>query len=91
MEMLQGARSRAEMKTIRQALRTTGFLVHPLTEAVSASAVGLIEEYALSSGLQVADAFIAATAIAAGETLVTANQKHFRAIRNLAVKNFRVV
>lgn len=90
MELLQGARSRAEMKILRQALHAIGFRVCPLTEAVSASAVGLIEEHALSSGLQVADAFVAATAIATGETLVTANEKHFRAIRNLTLKIFRV-
>ena len=90
MELLQGARSKAEMKILRQAFHAIGFRVYPLTEAVSGSAMGLVEEYALSTGLQVADALIAATAIAAGETLVTTNEKHFRAIRNLTLKTFRV-
>ena len=90
MELMQGARSKAEMKTIRQSLRDTGFQVHPVTEDVSATAAALMEDYALSTGLQVADAFIAAAAIHTSAVLVTANQKHFRAIRKLTLRAFTV-
>lgn len=89
MELLQGARSKAEMKTIRAAFRQTGFVVYPLTEAISARAVALIEDHALLSGLQVCDALIAATAMEQGEELLTGNDKHFRAIAKLTVKAFR--
>lgn len=89
MEMLQGARSKADMKTIRAAFRQTGLRVYPLTEAISARAVALIEDHTLSSGLQVCDALIAATAMEEDEALLTGNDKHFRAIPKLSVKAFR--
>jgi predicted nucleic acid-binding protein len=89
MEVLQGARSTTEMRQTRQLIRVLQFRVLPLTEAIGEAAVGLIEEHALSSGLQLADALIAATALDAGEVLATGNARHFRAIRRLELKAFR--
>ena len=63
MEVLQGTRSIREMQQTRQLIRVLQFRVLPLSEAIGDAATALIEEHALSSGLQVADALIAATAL----------------------------
>lgn len=48
----------------------------------------LIDNYALASGLRLADALIAASAIEMNLTLLTANAKHFGAIKQLSVDGF---
>ncbi|MEQ1946044.1 MAG: type II toxin-antitoxin system VapC family toxin [Bryobacteraceae bacterium] len=89
MELLQGARSKIESRKIKQSLRELQFTILPLTESVGATATALIEQHALSHGIQVTDALIAATAIEAGATLCTANAKHFRPIPSLSLDAFR--
>ena len=89
MELMQGARSKIEARKIKQSLRELGFTVLPLTESIGATAATLIEQHALSHGIQVADALIAATALDAGESLCTANARHFRPIHALSVTAFR--
>ena len=89
MEVLQGARSRNDMKSLQQSFRALQFRILPLTESIGHVALALIEEHALAAGLQIPDALIAATAIDAGEVLATSNVRHFRSIRSLEVKAFR--
>ena len=89
MELLQGVRSKLEVRQIRQSLRQMQFRVLPLSEAVGAVAVALIEEHALSHGIQLADALIAATAMESGLPFCTGNAKHFRSIRGLSCVVFR--
>jgi predicted nucleic acid-binding protein len=88
MEILQDVRSKTEMKQTQKSLRNLGFRVLPLTEPIGHLAAGLIEEHTLAHGLQMPDALIAATAIEAGEVLASANVRHFRPIRRLALKPF---
>jgi predicted nucleic acid-binding protein len=89
MELVQGARSKVEIRQIQQSLATLGFSILPLSEGIGARAAALIEQYALAYGIQLADALIAATAIEAGQRLCTANSKHFRPIRGLSLVSFR--
>lgn len=89
MELLQGARSKAEAHQIRQSLRQLQFRILPLSEAIGAAAAALIEQHALAHGIQLADALIAATAIEWGQPLCTGNVRHFRPIRALARVAFR--
>jgi predicted nucleic acid-binding protein len=89
MELLQGARSKLEARQIRQSLRQLQFSILPLSEPIGATAAALIELHALTHGIQLADALIAATAIDSGRPLCTGNAKHFRPIRNLARVAFR--
>lgn len=89
MEIQQGAKSKIEMKTTRELFQQRGFRILPLSESIGHIAAGLIEEYALSCGLHMEDALIAATAREFGETLATANVRHFRHIANLHLKPFR--
>ena len=91
MELLQGARSRLDSRQIQQYLRNLHFRILPLSEPIGASAASIIEEYALSHGIRVTDALIAATALDSGETLCTGNTKHFRAIPDLSRVDFRPV
>jgi len=89
MELMQGARSKREQTMIKQFLSSLGFVVLPVTEAISHRATVFIEEYAMKSGIQVADALVFATACEHSLTLCSANQKHFRGIRSLDAKVFR--
>ena len=50
------------------------------TYVIGAAAAALIEQHALSHGIQLADALIAATAIESGHPLCTADTKHFRPV-----------
>lgn len=89
MELLQGARSKLEVRQIRQSLRQLQFRILPLSEAIGAMASALIEQHALAHGIQLADALVAATAIESGIPLCTENAKHFRPIHGLSVVGFR--
>lgn len=89
MELYQGARSRAEIRGINQFLQRQGFALLPLSEQIGTAAISLIEEYAASDELQLADALIAATARHFGSPLVTGNIKHFRRIPRLELRAFR--
>ncbi len=84
MELLQGARSRLEVRQIQQSLRQLQFRVLPLSEPIGATAAALIEKHALAHGIQLADALIAATAIESDQPLCSANAKHFRPIAALS-------
>jgi predicted nucleic acid-binding protein len=89
MELLQGARSKAEARQIRQSLRQLEFLILPLSEAIGAAAAAIIEQHALAHGIQLADALITATAIETDRALCTGDAKHFRPIRALSRVTFR--
>ncbi len=89
MELLQGARTRDEIKAIHQFMQRSGMRLVPVNESISHVALSLIEAYALSAGLRVADALIAATARETSLPLATANARDFRAIEGLEVKVFR--
>ena len=88
MEAVQGSRSKAHMRTILDLFAASGFRILPFSESIGHLASGLIEEHTLAHGLQMPGALIAATAIEAGEVLATANRRHFRPIRRLALKPF---
>ena len=64
------------------------FHVLPFTENIGHRAAIYIEEYAVSSGVRVGDAIVAATAVENNLTLATGNHKHFKAIHDLKIKHF---
>jgi predicted nucleic acid-binding protein len=90
MELMQGARDRQEHKTIKTFLADFGFKVIPFSENIGHRASIYIEEYALSSGVGVGDAIIAATAVENNLMLLSGNARHFKAIRELSFKAFLV-
>lgn len=89
MELIQGVRDKAELGVLRRALQYWGANVQLLDQDISARAIFLMETYALSHGLQMADALIGATALSLGATLVTANDKHYRMMDGLDIEVFR--
>ena len=88
MELMQGARDKREQSLIKQFLNGLGFVVLPITEAISHRATIFIEEFALKSGIQLADALVFATACENSLVLCSANKKHFGCIESLETKVF---
>ena len=89
MELLKGARDKREQKAIQAFLRDLGFEQLPVTSAICHRAVIYVEEFALSTGMELADALIAATACEHGMELCTANDKHYRVVTDLNLQIFR--
>jgi predicted nucleic acid-binding protein len=89
MELVQGAKNKADLRMTRDYLADIGFAVLPLSENIGHRASIYLEEYGLKSGLGIPDALIAATAMENDEELCTGNAKHYRAIRELNLKSFR--
>ncbi|ANB03792.1 type II toxin-antitoxin system VapC family toxin [Ectothiorhodospira sp. BSL-9] len=89
MELLQGLRNKDELRVLRQAMHYWGARLIPVDTEICGRATYLVEEYALSHAMQMADAMIAATAMHLGEVLVTANDRHYRHIDGLTLEVFR--
>jgi predicted nucleic acid-binding protein len=89
MELVQGARSRQELRQIKGFLSDAGFEVLPLSDGIGHRASIYIEEYGLGTALGVADALIAATAVEHNDRLCTGNHRHYNPIKELETKVFR--
>ncbi len=87
-ELAQGCRDKADLARLKQGLAARNTEIVPLTPAISERASALIDQLALSHGMRLADALIAATAIEIQATLITANMKHFSAVDSLRVEAF---
>jgi predicted nucleic acid-binding protein len=89
MELLKGARDKRELREIKKFLLDLGFQILPVNEKVSHRAMIYIEEYVLKSGMDIADALIAATASEHSMTVCTANNKHYADIPGILISVFR--
>jgi predicted nucleic acid-binding protein len=89
MELLQGARDKREVKAIKSFLVDMGFSVLPLSENIGHRASIYMEEYNLATSISMGDALIAAAAIEANQQLITGNDKHYKAVKELDIKRFR--
>ena len=89
MELLQGVRNKQEMISMKRFLSTLGFSVLPVTANISSRAISIMENTALRSDLGVCDAFIFATALDMGDTLLSGNAKHFKEVPLLDAVAFR--
>ena len=67
----------------------TDVLIFYLDHEISARAASYVEEHFLSQSLQLADALIGATAVVHRLPLLTADDRHYRAIGELSVEPFR--
>lgn len=88
MELMQGMRSKSEMQIFQKHIHHWGIGVVHLDQDISARAMFYVQEYALSHAMTLADALIAATAVQNGETLATANDKHYKMIPSMSLKRF---
>lgn len=82
-ELYQGARNKSELRVIDSVL--TGFYVQHLSLGVQKQSLIFLKSYALSHGLHVLDALLAATAQKHNLKLLTYNLKHFKPIPQLTV------
>ena len=89
MELLQGARNKAEIRAIKAFLADSRFTAIPLSENIGHRASIYMEEYVLADSMSMADALIAATAIESTQSLLSGNSKHYKAIQELNLKRFR--
>ena len=89
MELVQGVRGGNELRTLRRSLRRWNARLLYVTEEISARAMIYVERHYLSHSLQIADALIGATATVHGRTLLTANDRHYRAVKDISIKRFR--
>lgn len=89
MELVQGMRNRKELNALRHQLRAWTCKVIPLDEEISNRATGYVEQFFLTHSVRLADALIAATAVAHGAPLLTGNARHYRPIKDLKIKLFR--
>lgn len=89
LEVLRGCRDQVEARDLGEFIGGWFTEVLPLTPEISASAVSLMGQFALSHRPGVYDTHIAATALSRKETLATGNVKHFKFIPGLALRGFR--
>jgi predicted nucleic acid-binding protein len=89
MELLQDAQNKKQHTLILSFLKQFNFVVLPLTENIGKRAAIYVEEYSLSHSVRAGDAIIAATAIENNITLITANYKHFKPIKELSLHVFK--
>lgn len=89
LELLQGMRNRQELLAVQKSLALRKAERLPLTPAITERAIGLMEALALSHGLQLGDALIAATALEHHLVLLTGNAKHFSAVDGLQLEQFK--
>ncbi len=89
MELVQGMRNKRELNALRQAIRAWDCKLLYITEEISARAMFAVEQHFLSHALQLADALIGATAIVHGLPILTANDKHYRILKDIRIKTFR--
>ena len=89
MELVQGMRDKQELAKLKKAFKGMGVTIIPLTEDISLRASTYVEKYNLSNSMELADALIASTCIARNDILFTANDKHYKVVKNLKMKVFR--
>ena len=89
MELAQGVQDKNELRMLLRTIRINGWRILPLTESISHRATWYIESYALSDGMRVADALIAASAVQSGAALMTANVRHYKRIPDITLEHYR--
>ncbi|MDO8720888.1 MAG: type II toxin-antitoxin system VapC family toxin [Syntrophales bacterium] len=88
-ELVQGMRNKEELNNLREAFHGWNAQILYLSEEISAKAMFYVEQHFLSHSIQLADALIGATAIANGFPILTANDKHYKIMKDIQIKKFR--
>jgi len=89
MELVQGMRNKNELTALRQTLKAWHVKIIYLNEEISSKAMFYVEQHYLSHSLQLADALIAATAVAYGSPLLTGNSKHYKILKEMDLLIFK--
>jgi predicted nucleic acid-binding protein len=88
MELIQGMKNKDEFKLFQRQIQRWNTNIIQIDKDISARAMFLLQEYALSHSMRLADALIAATVVQSSEILLSANDKHYRFIPNIECKKF---
>ena len=88
MELVQGMKNKNEFKLFQKQMQKWDTDIIQIDKEISSRAMFYLQEYALSHAMGFADALIAATVIQNSETLLTANDKHYKFIPNLECRKF---
>jgi predicted nucleic acid-binding protein len=88
MELIQGMKNKHELKLFQKQMQKWDTDIVQIDKEISSRAIFYLQEYALSHSMRLADALIAATIIQNGETLLTANDKHYKFIPAIECKKF---
>jgi predicted nucleic acid-binding protein len=89
MELLQGVRDKNELQMLQKDIKHWQVSILLINEKITERAISLVEDYHLSHNMEMADALIASTALEYGESILTANNKHYNFIPNLEITIFR--
>jgi hypothetical protein len=89
MELVQGMQNKRELTLLRKTMRNWNARILYINEDISAKAMFFVEQHFLSNSIVLADALIGATAISNGLKLLTANIKHYKALKNIELETFR--
>ncbi|MFT5470588.1 MAG: putative nucleic acid-binding protein, partial [Verrucomicrobiales bacterium] len=88
-EFIQGAKDKPQLTLNQSFFSDLNFRIIPLSPQTGKTAAELIEKFALSHSMRLADALIAAAAIETGNILATGNDKHYRQIPELQLNVIR--
>ena len=88
-ELVQGMRNKKELNNLRKALRGWNAQILYISEEVSAKAMFYVEQHFLSHSIQLSDALIGATAIKYGFPILTANDRHYKVMKDIQIKKFK--
>lgn len=88
-ELLHGMRNKRELRELRRSFRARNVRLLYISEEISAKAIFYMERHFLSGSLTFPDALICATSISCGDTLLTANDRHYRLIKEVDLRIFR--
>lgn len=88
LELVQGMRNRGELLALQKSLAMRQAERLPLTPAITERAIILMETLALSHGIQLGDALIAATGLEHSLIILTANTNHFSVVKDLRLERF---
>jgi len=89
MELVQGMRNKDELRALQKTLKQWNVKTIYVNEEISARALFLVEEFFLSDSMELADFMIASTCLIYGIDLVTANDKHYKIVKDLKIDIFR--
>jgi predicted nucleic acid-binding protein len=82
-------KSKNELKILQKFLKNWSVEIIQINENLSTRAMFLAADYFLNHPLELSDAIIAATIPERQETLLTANDKHYKYIPNIQVEKFK--
>jgi len=81
-------RNKQELVIFEKMLKALSVTIHEIDADISYQARQLVKQYALSHSMEMADALIAATALAKDEVLCTGNIKHFSVVPGLILDQY---